>query len=272
MPDLTLTGRTVAIPESRELDVFASMLERRGASVVRCPLVTILDAPDPEPILSWVRRFNANEFDDLILFTGEGLRRLLSCIEKHEPALREGFIASLARVRKITRGPKPAKVLRELSLKPDIAAERPTTDGIIEILSDQPLRGRRVAVQLYGIEPNVALESFLRSAGAQVTTVAPYVYAGAAEDDAVLELLNKMAAGVIDVIAFTSSLQVERLFAVADAALVNAALTKTEVAAVGPVVAATLAKHDIAVKLMPEDSYFMKPLTSAIEQGLGEKG
>jgi uroporphyrinogen-III synthase len=162
-------------------------------------------------------------------------------------------------------------VLRELSLKPDIAAERPTTDGIIEMLKDQPLRGRRIAVQLYGIEPNVALESFLRSAGAQVTTVAPYVYAGAAEDAAVLELLNKMAAGAIDVIAFTSSLQVERLFAVADAALVNAALTKTEVAAVGPVVAATLAKHDIAVKLMPEDSYFMKPLTSAIEQGLGGK-
>jgi uroporphyrinogen-III synthase len=269
MPELTLTGRVIAIPESRELDVFASMMERRGASVIRCPLVTILDAPDPTPILDWVRKFNAGEFDDFILLTGEGLRRLLSCIDKNEPALREAFVAALTRVRKITRGPKPAKVLRDLGLRPDIAAEQATTEGIIATLQSVPLRGRRVAVQLYGTEPNIALESFLHSAGADVTTVAPYIYAGAAQDAAVLDLLNKMSCGSVDVIAFTSSLQVERLFAVAKPELVQAALANTEVAAVGPVVAATLQKHGIAVKLMPADSYFMKPLTTAIEQAMG---
>ena len=133
------------------------------------------------------------------------------------------------------------------------------------------MQGRKVAVQLYGVEPNVALEDFLREAGAQVTTVAPYVYAGETEDAAVLALLDKMAAGNVDVIAFTSSLQVDRLFAVAPSELVKTALEKTEVAAVGPVVASTLEKHGIAVKLMPEDSYFMKPLTTAIEQGIGMK-
>ena len=117
-----LAGRTVAVPESRELDVFAAMLERRGAKVVRCPLVAILDAPDPAPVLAWLRSFNAGEMDDLILLTGEGLRRLLSCIEKNEPALRPQFVAQLARVRKITRGPKPARALRDLGLRPDIAA------------------------------------------------------------------------------------------------------------------------------------------------------
>ena len=269
MPEPTLTGRVIAIPESRELDVFASMLERRGASVLRCPLVTILDAPESEPILAWVRRFNAGEFDDLILFTGEGLRRLMSCIERHEPTLREEFVAALGRVRKITRGPKPAKALRDLGLRSDIAAEQPTTEGIIATLKALPMQGRKVAVQLYGTEPNVALENFLREVGAQVTTVAPYIYAGETEDAAVLALLDKMAAGTVDVIAFTSSLQVDRLFAVAAPELVKTALEKTEVAAVGPVVAATLEKHGIAVKLMPEDSYFMKPLTTAIEQQIG---
>lgn len=47
----TLAGRTIAVPETRELDIFSSMLERRGATVIRCPLVTILDAPDPQPVL-----------------------------------------------------------------------------------------------------------------------------------------------------------------------------------------------------------------------------
>ena len=102
----------------------------------------------------------------------------------------------------------------------------------------------------------------------RVSIVAPYVYADAAADAAVLDLLKRMAAGEVDVIAFTSSPQVERLFSVGDADLVKAALERTEVAAIGPVVAATLARHDIRVKLMPEDSYFMKPLTTAIEQAL----
>jgi uroporphyrinogen-III synthase len=268
---MTLTGRTIAIPESRELDVFASMLERRGAAVIRCPLVTILDAPDPAPILDWIRHFSAHAYDDLILLTGEGLRRLLACIDRHEPGLRESFIAALGRVRKITRGPKPAKALRELGLKPDIAAERPTTEGVIDTLRQEPLAGRRITVQRYGTQPNVALESFLEAAGANVATVAPYIYADAAADSAVLDLLNRMADGQVDVIAFTSSPQVERLFAVGSPELVKRALERTEVAAIGPIVATTLAKHDIAVKLMPQDSYFMKPLTTAIEQGLGEK-
>jgi uroporphyrinogen-III synthase len=49
MPDASLSGRTIAVPETRELDVFSSMLERRGATVLRCPLVAILDALAQRP-------------------------------------------------------------------------------------------------------------------------------------------------------------------------------------------------------------------------------
>ena len=49
------------------------------------------------------------------------------------------------------------------------------------------------------------------------------------------------------------------------------ALERTEVAAIGPVVADALVRHDVRVRLMPEDSFFMKPLTSAIEQGIGAR-
>ena len=93
MESLPLAGRTVAVPETRELEVFAGLLERRGARVLRCPLVSIRDAPDPAPVLIFARDFAGGAFDDLILTTGEGLRRLLTCIERHEPALRPGFLA-----------------------------------------------------------------------------------------------------------------------------------------------------------------------------------
>jgi uroporphyrinogen-III synthase len=264
-----LAGRVIAVPETREIDVFAAMLERRGARVVRCPMVAIRDAPDPEPVLRWSRALADGEFDDVIFLTGEGLRRILGCIDRSDPALKERFLSALSVARKITRGPKPARALRELGIKPDIAAERPTTEGVIASLRGHDLQGRRFGVQLYGTEPNRPLIDFLESTGAKVSAVAPYVYADAADDAAVLELLGRMQAGEIDAIAFTSTPQIERLFGVAPAERVLEALGKTVVAAVGPVVADTLQKHGIQARLMPEESFFLKPLTSALEKELG---
>jgi uroporphyrinogen-III synthase len=271
MDNQPLAGRTVAVPETREIDVFAAMLERRGAEVVRCPMVAIHDAPDPTPILKWSRELASGSFDDLILLTGEGLRRILACIERHESALRERFVAALGHVRKTTRGPKPARALRELGMKPDITAERPTTEGVITSLRALDLKGRRFGVQLYGTEPNRPLIEFLESAGAKVSTVAPYIYADAADDEAILTLLKRIQAGEVDAIAFTSTPQVERLFAVAPAQTIAAALANTVVAAVGPIVADTLRRHEIQARVMPEESFFLKPLTSVLEEAFAAK-
>ena len=265
-----LAGRTIALPESREIEVFAALLERRGARVIRCPLIAIRDAPDPAPVLDWSRRAAAGALDDLVLLTGEGLRRILSCIERREPALRQPFIAALDGMRKITRGPKPAKVLRELGMKPEVAAAQPTTAGVIASLQGLDLRGHRVGVQLYGTEPNRPLVDFLRGAGAAVAIVSPYVYADAADEHAVRNLLDQLRDGRVDAIAFTSSAQIERLIAVATEEGARAALTHTLVAAIGPVVADTLRRHGIDARLMPEESFFLKPLTSVLEAALGE--
>ncbi len=260
-----LAGRTIAVPETRELDVFAGLLERRGAVVLRCPLVGIRDAPDPVPVLAWIRQFAAGGCDDLILLTGEGLTRLLGCIDRHEPALKGPFVRELARVRKITRGPKPARALRDLGLRAELPAANPTTAGIVESLRGLALKGRRVGLQLYGTDPNRTLSEFLTDAGAEVLPVAPYVYTDEADDRAVRTLLKQIAAGEVDAIAFTSARQVERLFDVAQPDAVRSALARTLVAAIGPVVARTLAARGVRVDLVPEDSYFLKPLTAALE-------
>ena len=47
----SLAGRVIAIPETRQLDVLARLLERRGATVLKVPLVAIYDAPKREPVL-----------------------------------------------------------------------------------------------------------------------------------------------------------------------------------------------------------------------------
>lgn len=262
----------IAVPESRQLNLFARMLESRGAEVLRCPLVNIRDAPDPEPIKAWLNDFNDGGCHDLILLTGEGLRRLLSLAERAGDDLRDRFIARLAQTRKITRGPKPARALRDIDLRADLPAVAATTDGIIETLSRDKLSGRCVGVQLYGTDPNTKLIKFLENADAIPRPVAPYVYADEAEDAQVVELINTLASGTVDAIAFTSSPQVRRLFSVArkhalDPAL-RTAFKDMTVAAVGPIVADELASRDLRVDLMPDSSYFMKPLVRTLVKSL----
>jgi uroporphyrinogen-III synthase len=274
MPALAepLSNRVVAIAETRELDVFAALLERRGAKVLRYPLVQIVDAPDPQPVLEWARATASGGLDDLILMTGEGLRRLLSCIDAHEPELRPPFLAALSTLRKITRGPKPARVLRELGLSIELPARLPTTAGVIDTLRALNLKDRRVGVQLYGDDPNQPLIDFLRDMQAEVRPVAPYRYVDGSTDDVVTELLTRMQAGSIDAIAFTSKSQVERLFRAAPAEVVSAALAATRVAAVGPIVSQALLDHGVTVRAMPDDGWFLKPLTSALTQLLLKGG
>ena len=180
-------------------------------------------------------------------------------------------MAGLAKMRTITRGPKPARVLRQLGLKSNVEAKAPTTPGVIEALKPLDLRGRRVALQLYGNDPNMSLQTFLKSSGAELSTVAPYVYGNAADAATVTALLERMAAGEVDAIAFTSKLQIERLVSEQPAPLVKRALSRTLIAAVGPIVAESIRSYGFEVASSPEHSWFMKPLVVALSESLQAK-
>ncbi len=233
-------------------------------------MVAIFDAADPAPVEAWLRRAAAGEFDDLILLTGEGLRRLLSLTRR--AGIESEFVAALKRLRTITRGPKPARVLRELGLAPGLAAEEPTTAGVIATLKRETLTGRKVGVQLYPGNPNDALIDFLRDAGAAPDPVTPYRYASDAETTQVEAAIRAMVDGAVDAIAFTSSPQVERLKDVARERGLEKELViglgRTRIAAVGPVVAAAIATLGAEVAVMPSSHFHLKPLVSALVESL----
>lgn len=262
---MPLTGRRIAVFEHRELDRLARMLEAQGAEALRCPLVAIADAPDATPVLDWIGRATKAPFDDLVLMTGEGLRRLCGFAARtgREAVFRE----ALGKMRTITRGPKPARALREVGLSPAIRAPAPTTDGVIAALSGLDLRGRRIGVQLYP-EADSRLADFLSTAGASPDPVLPYVYIPESDPTAVVALVKQIADGRVDAVAFTSAAQVVRLFEIAseagEGASLHSTLGRTAVAAVGPVVAGELRRRGIEPAIMPTDSFFMKPLVSAI--------
>jgi uroporphyrinogen-III synthase len=262
-----LEGQTVILAEGRQVEELAQMLAKEGATPVRCSLISILDAPDSAPVLTWIDDLIAARFDLLVLVTGEALRRLLGFAEREQR--RESFISALARTPIITRGPKPVRALKEIGLAPHMIAQSPTTAGLITTLRDVTLHEKVVAVTLYG-EPNLPLEQFLTEAGATVRTVMPYVFAPATDADRVVEILQHMANGDVHFILFTSSPQVDRLFEIAQQRqlllLLNQALERTQVAAVGPVVAATLRERAIRVDVCPEQGFVMKNLVQYVKK------
>jgi uroporphyrinogen-III synthase len=262
---LPLEGRTVALAEGRQLEELAQMLEAEGATTLRCPMVSILDAPDAAPVLAWLRELIAGRFGYVVLLTGEGLRRLLGFAERE--GLRPSAISALTQTRTVTRGPKPVRALKEIGLSPTKVAASPTTEGVITALKQEALQGQTVGVQLYA-ESNKPLVDFLESAGAQVRTVLPYVYAPAADAARVVDLIERLARGGVDVLLFTSSPQVDRLYEVADEQnlqpLLQQGLAKTRVAAVGPVVAENLHQRKARVDICPEQGFVMKNVVQQI--------
>jgi uroporphyrinogen-III synthase len=268
-----LNGYRILILETREEAQFSRLLAEQGAEVLQCPMFTIHDAPDSEPIEAWIRRFIAAPFDDLVLMTGEGLRRLMKVARRI--GVEREFIAAVASAQKFARGPKPGRALREIGLEPQLTTEKPTSEGIAEMLSRLDLNGHRVGLQLYPDKDHGALIGAISALGAEVDTVLPYVYDAAAADANIVTAIDEMAKGHIDAIALTSSGQVRRLMEVAQAhgceARLRDGLSRTPIASVGPVVSDELKSQGLRTDIYPaNDAYFMKPLISAIAAALGK--
>jgi uroporphyrinogen-III synthase len=269
---LPLEGCTIALAEGRHLEELAQMLEKEGATALRCPMVSILDAPDATPVVAWLRELAANRFAYVILLTGEGLRRLLGFADRE--GLRDHVLAALRRTRTVTRGPKPVRALKEVGLAPTLVAGSPTTEGVIATLENEPLQGQIVGVQLYA-KDNPPLVQFLHSAGATPACVLPYVYAPAADADRVADLIVRLGLGEVRAVVFTSSPQVDRLYEVAgERGLLDALQSgwnRTRVAAVGPVVADNLRRRQAPVHICPEQGFVMRNLVQQIKRELGNR-
>ncbi|MGM4997255.1 uroporphyrinogen-III synthase [Tardiphaga sp. 538_B7_N1_4] len=266
-----LNGYRILILETREEAQFSRLLTEQGANVLQCPMFTIEDAPDSAPVEAWIGRFIANPFDDLVLMTGEGLRRMMKIVRQR--GIEKEFVAAVGKSRKFARGPKPGRALREIGLEADITTEKPTSEGVAEMLSKLDLKGHRLGLQLYPEKDHSVLISAITACGAEVDTVLPYVYDSKAAETNILSAIDEMEAGRVDAIALTSSGQVRRLVDAAKAHdredQLRSALAKTPIASVGPVVSDELKSYGLEADIYPaNDAFFMKPLISAMSIAL----
>ena len=153
--------------------------------------------------------------------------------------------------------------------------EKPTSEGVAEMLSRLDLDGHRLGLQLYPDKDHGTLINAIEAQGAEVDTVLPYAYDAQAADANIIKAIDEMAEGRIDALALTNLGQIRRLVEVARVRSyedrLRAGLDRTPIASVGPAVSDELKSHGLRTDIYPaEDAFFMRPLISAMATALAK--
>ncbi len=260
-----LTGRTVALLETRRREEFAALIRRRGGTPLLAPSLREVPAENRSHVLTAVQNVVTRAVDLVVFQTGVGAAALLDAAVEAgcDEALREQLSAAIV----VARGPKPLAALLHQGIRVDRRTAEPHTTAEVVQLIDADLSGKVALVVEYGAV-NTRLRDTLAGRGADVTGVATYAWALPADVQPMRHLLSALAAGTVDAVMVTSASQIHNLFAVADAEGVGGHLVHwlnegTVVAAIGPVTAAGLRDHEILATVQP-DRPKMVPLVDAL--------
>jgi len=250
-------GLRVLAFESRRGREMGELIAKSGGRPLVVPSTREIPAGSNQEALDFVSALLGGRFDCVIFLTGVGTRLLAREVEPVCP--RHEFVSALSRTVVVARGPKPVAALRELGVPIALTIPEPNTwREILETLDQHqdriPLKGRRIAVQEYGVT-NPELLAGLSQRGAEVVPVRVYEWA-LPEDTGPLEsAVRALTSHEVEVAMFTASVQLQHLLEIADRlqqrSNVIAALNRTVVASIGPVTSGELAREGIAVDVEP---------------------
>src|SRR6266446_1126347 len=264
---MSFAGLRVLSLESRRAKEIETLILRHEGRPFVAPSVEERAIDDHGEALRLVERLEADEFEMVICMTGTGIAFLRDTLVSQMPVERLG--AALRRATIVSRGPKPVGILRTLCVPVEIMIGEPNTwKEIVEAVAVRP--ERRIAVQEYG-RPNREMNAALEALGASVAPMAIYRWELPDDLEPLREAVRKLAARQVDVVLFTSSIQLDHLFEVARTLSletdVKGALTEdVAVASVGPVMTASLEAQGIVPAIIPQHPKMPGLVKAAAEQ------
>lgn len=198
-PENRVKTLRIAYAGLRRKEEFRVLAEKLGLAPLLFPTQATERVPVPE-YRDRVLRL-ARGVDLFLATTGVGVRDLLRAGE----ALGLDLRASLEGARRLARGAKAARTLRELGLPPHGMGDG-TSPSLLPLLPQGP---GVAALQLYG-KPLPTLEEALEARGYRVLSLMPYRHLPDPQGIRLLE--EAVLAGEVDAVAFVAALQVEFLF------------------------------------------------------------
>ena len=256
MAAASLDGRTVAFVEARMPDAMAGLIRRHGGVPCGAPVMQENYRTDSPEVRQAVADTCAGQVDTAIFLTGVGANAMMGIADAMGRL--SDFETALRNITVIARSPKPARILRRHQIPIALMPPEPytSTDLTAAITAaGLPLAGQQVIFQRYG-GPDAELPAYLRRQGAHYRELTLYDWGLPDDTTPAMSLIDAMAQGRIDALAFTSRPQVPNIIAIAAAAgretTLRACLSESvAVASVGPVCTRQLREHGIPVAIEP---------------------
>lgn len=267
-------GLRVLSLESRRAKEMAQLIAHAGGKAVIAPSTREVPEGPNEDELKFAAALLEDRFGVVIFLTGVGTRHLAHAIEAVCP--REKFVAALSRTKVVARGPKPVAVLREFGVPVTLAVPEPNTwRDMVRVLDENseqvPVKGKEIAIQEYGI-PSAELYDELEKRGAEVFPVHVYKWEPPEDTQPLRDAISALSRGEIDVVMFTSSVQVHHLFRFAEEMHLRdalfAGLNRAVIASIGPTTSGTLRDFGIPVDMEPSHPKMGFLVKEAAEQSV----
>lgn len=252
--DKPLFGKRVLVTRSREqASVLSEKLELLGAEAWEYPTIKIKAPEDSKPMDEAVK--TAGDYQWIIFSSVNGVHAFFKCMQKNKLDVRSMGNAKICAI-----GPKTAEALEERGLLVDVMPEVFRAEAVVEALKGRINKGDRVLLPRADLARKVLVDSLVEL-GADVNEVVAYetVMADAADTDLLLE---KMKAGEIHVLTFTSSSTVTNFMKLLDGHF--DLIKNITVACIGPITADTAKKNGLHVDICAEN-YTIDGLVQAIQ-------
>lgn len=257
--------------ESRRSAEIEKLIRARGGDPFVAPSMREVPLSSNLPALQFADHLFAGDYDMVVFLTGVGAKILNEAIELRHPA--GAFQEALGEIAVVVRGPKPSAVMREWKVPIAAIAKEPNTwkellEALDRYLSDHSAP-RHVAIQEYGKIPQQFLEG-LEARGIPYTQVPVYQWDLPEDTGPLREAVRRLTQGDFDVAAFTTSVQVDHLFRIAEeeglTPKIAPALARTAVVSIGPTTSEALQEHGIQVDLEPSHPRMGIMIAEAAEQ------
>jgi uroporphyrinogen III methyltransferase/synthase len=257
-----LYGRSIVITRAREqASDFKAVLADLGAHCIEFPTIEIAPPPSWEPLDSAIGRLSV--YDWIIFTSVNGVRCFMERLGTAGMDVRD-----LKGIRVAAIGPATAEALQRHGLKPDLVPREYKAEAVLEGLSGEDLNGRRFLMPRAMVARDI-LPDTLRQRGAQVDvapayqTMLPSARSG--------EILERLRAGAIDCVTFTSSSTVSNFFGLFDREEILPLLRSVTIASIGPITSRTAEEHGLKIDIQPRD-YTIKGLAEAIRDHYAGSG
>lgn len=251
-----LLGRGVVVTRAREqASGFADILRDKGACVLQFPTIEINDLPEGDGEIRQAIG-NVAEYDWLVFTSVNGVKRFWMTLDAM------GLDTRCLGGRKVAAiGPATAEILESKGVRPDFVPPKYVAESVVDGLKELGVgAGTKVLIPRARVAREVLPEE-LRKAGADVRVLP--VYETGLNESGPKALVEKLEAGEVDYVTFTSSSTVENFFELLAPEKFRAYVDKVKLACIGPVTAKTLSGFGFTPDIQPDD-YTVPALAAAL--------